>query len=118
MNGRAHMLKLQIKNTKIYWWTAIGLWLGLIWFLVINYVVRLGPGGNIVLHRNAFGVNYFSDRNSLFSIPAIATIFILSDIFLGLKSKEPKWKMVFFSAAGLLAIYFLFLIIWIIKINS
>lgn len=112
------MFKLKIKNNQTYWLLAIGLGLSLTWFLAINYVLRLGSGANIILHRNAFGVDYFSGRASLFTIPAIATIFILSDIFLGFKSKEPKWKIAFFLTATLIALYFLFLVVWVIKINS
>lgn len=112
------MFKLKIKNSQTYWLAAIGLGLSLTWFLAINYVVRLGPGANIILHRNAFGVDYFSGRGSLFTIPAIATIFILSDIFLGFKSKEPKWRLAFFLTANLLTLYFLFLMIWVIRING
>ncbi len=106
------------KNLQTYWLIAIGLVLGLTWALTINYVIKLGPGTSIILHRNAFGVDYFNNRISLLSIPSIATIFILSDLFLGFKSKEPKWKLILFLTANLLTGYFLFLIIWIIKINS
>ncbi len=113
-----NMFKLKIKNTNLYWLVAISLGLSLTWFLTINYVVRLGPGASIVLHSNAFGVDYFSNRASLLSIPSIATIFILSDIFLGFKSKESRWRLAFFLTANLLTFYFLFLISWIIKINS
>ncbi|MFZ2414458.1 MAG: hypothetical protein WAW33_00400 [Minisyncoccia bacterium] len=112
------MFKLKIKNNQTYWLLVIGLGLSLTWFLAINYVLRLGSGANIILHRNAFGVDYFSGRASLFTIPAIATIFILSDIFLGFKSKEPKWKIAFFLTATLIALYFLFLVVWVIKING
>lgn len=112
------MWKLKIKNTNIYWLAAIGLGLSSAWFSTINYIVRLGPGASIVLHSNAFGVDYFSNRISLLSVPAIATIFILSDVFLGFKSKEPRWKLAFFLTANLLTFYFLFLIGWIIKINN
>ena len=118
MNRCTHMWKLKIKNHQTYWLTAMGIGLGLTWLLTINYVVRLGSGANIILHRNAFGVDYFSGRGSLFAIPAIATIFILSDIFLGFKSKEPKWKLTFFLTASLLTLYFLFLVIWVIRING
>jgi len=106
------------KNLQTYWLMAIALILGLTWALTISYVIKLGPGTSIILHRNAFGVDYFNNRNSLLSIPSIATIFILSDLFLGFKSKEPKWKLILFLTANLLTGYFLFLIVWIIKINS
>lgn len=112
------MLKFKKEHYQIYCVIALGLVLSLVWILTINYVIKLGPGASIVLHRNAFGVDYFSNRSSLLSIPAIATIFILSDLFLGFKSKEPQWKLILFLTANLLAGYFLFLIIWIIKINS
>ncbi|HPR91403.1 MAG TPA: hypothetical protein PK547_01570 [Candidatus Paceibacterota bacterium] len=106
------------KNLQTYWLIAIAVILGLTWVLAIHYVIKLGPGSSIVLHRNSFGVDYFSNRSSLLSIPAIATIFILSDIFLGFKSKESKWKLILFLTASLLTGYFLFLLVWIIKINS
>lgn len=118
MNGRAHMFKFKIKNTSLYWLLAIIIGLSLIWFLTINYIVGLGTGISMVLHSNAFGVDYFSNRASFLSIPAIATIFIVSDMILGLKNREPKWRLVFLLTANLLTFYFLFLTIWIIQINS
>jgi len=102
------MLKLKIKNANLYWLVAIIIGLGLTWFLAINYAVRLGPGISIILHRNAFGVDYFSNRASFLAIPSIATIFILSDLFLGFQIKEPKWKLILFLTANLLTGYFCF----------